>query len=300
MKKIILNNIFLIVIITGPLLCIISCEEVPPDINMSEGAVNETTYVETVIPTAQSKIVLLEDLSGVQCVNCPAGHEKGEEISNNNPNRVIITVLHSENSPFTTPHDSSKYDFRITAATTIETMVGSPPGYPAGYIDRTLFTGEPDRILNTSQWESFVTERLSETTPVNIVLDKVFDETTKKVKAIAELHYTTSVVDTHFLNVYLIENKIIDYQLTPTGGDYDYEHNHILRAVFTSATGDVISSTETGVCEVLDKGCVFIKTYEIDLPADANPDNCEIVGFVTIKSSGKLDVIHVAKVSVKD
>ena len=299
MRKIILNSIYWGLITTVFILGFNSCEEIPPDINMSEGAINETTYVETVIPSAQDKIVLLEDLSGVQCVNCPNGHEKGEEISLNNPNKVIIMVLHSNSSPFTTPHDTSKYDFRTTEATTIETMVGSPQGYPAGYVDRVLFSGETDRILSTTQWESFVTERLIETTPVNIVLDKSFDETTKKVKAIVELHYTASVTDTHFVSVVLIENKIIDYQLTPIGSDYNYEHNHVLRAMFTSATGDQISTTQTGVCETFDKGCVFIKTYEIDLPTDANADNCEIVGIVHLKSGTKLDVVHVAKISVK-
>ena len=55
------------------LLFLVSCEEEPPGINYTPTKVAfEETYIDASnVPTPQLREVLVEDISGVRCVNCP-------------------------------------------------------------------------------------------------------------------------------------------------------------------------------------------------------------------------------------
>ncbi|MBN4065821.1 Omp28-related outer membrane protein [Candidatus Amoebophilus asiaticus] len=276
-----------------------SCEEIAPDINFKEGALSETTFVDPVIPIPQSKMVLLEDLTGVRCVNCPKADTLSKDILNNNPGRVIVIQLHRDDDNFTYPYEiewgipnSETYDLRTKEAKTIETTTGVPAGKPAGYIDRVFFSGESNRWFFTNKWESYVSDRLNETTPVNINIETEWDAPNRIVKAIIQVHYTNEITNSHSLSISIIEDSVFTAQLTPVGLDSNYMHNHVLRSMITATTGDLLAFEQGSKYE---QGRKYIKIYSDTLASHWNVDNCEIIAFIHKNSSDTLDVVHAAK-----
>ena len=59
-----------------------ACEEIPPYIDYSVPVVpkKDTTYIASVIPAAQHKAVIIEDITGVRCNNCPSAAQKAMDI----------------------------------------------------------------------------------------------------------------------------------------------------------------------------------------------------------------------------
>ena len=74
------------------------------------------------------------------------------------------------------------------------------------------------------------------------------------------------------LSICIVENKIKDAQLTLTGVDTDYIHNHVLRTFVSSIQGDVLKPIV-----VNDKKTY---TYTTAYPATWNPDQLAIVAFI--------------------
>src|SRR4051794_39448582 len=77
-----------------------SCQEEGPAINLkgNENAVADTTYIESTVPAAEAKNVMLEEFTGVRCPNCPAGHITIDQIKTANPGRVVSISYHPMNS----------------------------------------------------------------------------------------------------------------------------------------------------------------------------------------------------------
>jgi len=307
-----LSYILFISIIIVPA-CFFSCEEVPPTIDFGKGAVSETTFVETTIPAAQQKAVLIEDLTGVKCINCPKADTLSEELMTAKSGRLIVMGIHSEDDiQFCVPYESdTTFDLRSREAADIESFIGGAKngGKPSGPVDRYFFSGEATdtRALFTNKWESKVDERLNESTPVNIIIDPEWDASSLKLQAKIELHYTSSVTDTHYLSISLVENDVVAAQKTPDSGtfppdgiDYNYIHDHVLRKMFTNSRGTLIQTTELGTCDNLDAGCVFVQTFEMTLKPHWKIDNCEVVAFVHYNSGSKLDIVHIVKAEAKD
>ena len=77
-------------------LMMLSCEEEGPAVILDEAeTLSDTTYVTSTIPIAQDKVVLIEELTGVRCPNCPDGHQEVETILANNPGRVLAVAVHT-------------------------------------------------------------------------------------------------------------------------------------------------------------------------------------------------------------
>src|SRR6478735_751917 len=71
------------------LLCVIACKEEPPYINYEPEYITfETTYVDVNVPVPQPREVLIEDISGVKCVNCPDAAEVVRDLKEQYPGRV--------------------------------------------------------------------------------------------------------------------------------------------------------------------------------------------------------------------
>lgn len=257
-----------------------SCEEIPPAINM-------TSEVDTSNNTA-SKVVLIEEFTGVRCVNCPQGHVKAKEILELHPGSVVVISIHS--GFYAEPYTNSKYDFRTSEGSSIETMVGSPIGYPAAMIDRKLFTGETDEILLKDKWSAYVDQQLLLTTPLKIEMTGTWTGSNRNLSVTADLTYNAEATENHYLSVSLTEDSIVDPQNNVTGVDSFYVHNHVLRDMFTPYNGEQVTGTKIA-------GFVFTKTYNLTLSDTIKENNCHIIGFVHYLGDSS-NVIHAAEIKV--
>ncbi len=265
-----------------------SCEEIGPNIDLGgpgrDASLADTTYVAATVEAPQTKNVLLEDFTGVRCKNCPLGAAQATSLLALYPERLIVIAQHSQflNQPY-----AGEPDLRIDESQDIETMLAPVLGKPSGAIDRRIFPGE-SVILQASvnKWANLTTQALSETTPVNIQIDKDWNSTTRNLTVTVTVHYTGTETGENRLSVFLLEDNIVAAQLQPDDEiDSNYVQRHVLRQMFTRFNGELLVGNKT-------PGTVFVKGFIIEgVDAAYNADELEIVATVS-RSAGSFQVLQ--------
>lgn len=271
-----------------------SCEEVGPHINFEPEVVDttlfDTTFVAATVPPQEPKRVLIEDFTGVRCVNCPAAQEEAAAIKAAKPERVVVVSLHAENN-FTAPYEKSAFDFRSRKAESIINMLGIYDGLPIGAVDRLLFSGEDHILISKNKWAAYVAQQMQETTPVNLSVETEYDAAARELLMRVEAVYTDSASAEHYLSVQVLESDIVDWQLTPDGWQEDYIHNHTLRDMLTPYNGTLLDAT-------LEPGRTFIKEFKLQVPEEYNDQALEVVAIIH-ERGGNPDVVQVTETEVE-
>jgi hypothetical protein len=277
---------------------IISCKEDPPAIDFipRSNILGDTTYMETAVVTPQEHNVLIEDMTGVKCANCVAGHELAKSSKDANPGRIVVMALHSyTNTQFTDPFDSARYDLRDSDANYIETQLLDNPGsLPAGGIDRKKFSSGL-RWADDTKWSGMITTELGLSSPVNIEITNSYNASTREVTAVVKMTCTSNISDTLYLNVGLTESNIITKQLKPGGSIPNYQHNFVLRTMVKPWTGYMLNSGTVASGPVtLTQNRVIVKVFKFKVNPLWDENNCTVVGIVH-KNGTLKDVVQVAE-----
>jgi hypothetical protein len=269
-----------------------SCEEVPPYIDFGTTVkTKDTTYITSNIPAAQHKAVLIEDITGVQCNNCPKAATKAKEImTQKTEDSVVLIGVYTTHLPnFTTPYSgfpdlTSMYSFQIVDA------LGAPTGLPSGYVDRAIISPQTVRFNAYTTWGNLANTRLKLKTKVNIEIEKTL--TANLVTAKLKLTYTENESSTHKYSLFLTEDNVQSKQAMPDGAKPkdDYIHNHVLRYAFGISTGNPLK-------ESLVAGRVFEKELSYEIPSNIVPNNCDLVCVVTDAITN--EVVNVRQISLK-
>lgn len=219
--------------------------------------------------TPQNKNAILEELTGVNCVNCPDGHKRANQIAAANPNRVVLVNIHA--GGFAAP-SAGQPNLRTTDGNALDGFF-NPTGYPAGTVQRTPHSSDNSRLATgRGNWSGQVNATLSQASPVNIALNATIDATTRVVTVNVEMFYTTpqAAGTNHYLNIGILQNN---YEGPQTGGatfypeavlpNGNYLHQHMFRGYINAGGtwGEQIDASQTGV---------ITKTATYTLPANIN------------------------------
>lgn len=264
-----------------------SCEEVPPYIDFSvPPEVVDTTYVDPTVPTPQHKVVLIEDITGVRCVNCPqAADEIKAIIAEKSEDSVISMALYiNQLKTLTSPYPgypvlNSEY------ATEMIDFLGLGTGLPTGYVDRKIYTPLTERFVQYKSWRNYVNLQLRGTTPVNIDIEKTLDG--NKLTVDLKLVYTSTVSGEHKVALYLLEDGIMSKQYGGKPTEETYIHNHVLRYNFGASLGTKLEAALT-------PGRTFEKKLKYEIPAEYKQDKLHVVCVVT--DAVTHEVINVRKI----
>lgn len=221
-------------------LSFISCEEEPPSgLKFKERPLLDTTYL-SAAPTAQTKQVLLIDVTGVRCNNCPRAAEKAHAIEAANPNKVQILAIYPNYGSLSKPWD--KNDTLVTKdADDLVGTVGTVTNLPLGIIDNVPYNGK--YLIDENSWSIVVDQQKVKTTPINLELKAKWlpdeDKGRIEIKAIAN----TAIPSTTKLNwvIAILEDDMVGWQSLPSGVDEAYTFKHVLRKLVTSAYGDPLT-----------------------------------------------------------
>jgi hypothetical protein len=291
----------------GLLLFAASCKEhvIPIDTNIVTEW--DTTYVETP-GTPENRRLLIEELSGVTCVNCPQGTEVLEQLSTQYPGQLSIITIHTGN--FTDPIEGkSTQNFQTDDGIKLRNQVWYGQGSkPTAIFDRLfLGSGENKYFLDGySGWANAIVQDKAAhpTTPLNLTVTSEYDDINSLYRIKVLVKYTSAVNAKHSLNIFLSESKIIDCQeFSPTNYDMNYEFNHVFRKAITNAATGKIVAASLGT-DMKEAGRVY--EYHTVLKIDPNdakqkfwvPANMTVVAFVTDQSSTDKHVIHVKDVKL--
>lgn len=255
-----------------------SCKEVGPDIDLGNNNITDTTLIDTTyvlssLPAAQQKVVLIEDFTGVRCINCPDAHEQAAAIESANANKVVAISLHSN---FLGVPYINQPELRIPEAQQLEELLGPAPAKPVGAIDRTLFSGETSLLLFLQQWAGRTNEQLNQNVPVNIELKNTIEttDTGNNILVQATLTYLQNVAEENRITIVIAEKNVVAAQLTTAGVDSNYLHKNVARAFLTRYNGNVLNYNK-------EAGRVVVKEFRLpNIPASWKLNDLIVIAFV--------------------
>lgn len=267
---------YLLSLFYASLLCV-GCRETPPSVDFAAPIIplKDSTFIAVTAMQPQHKAILIEDITGVRCNNCPAAAKLANDIvSSKTKDSVIVMALHPLGvmPNFTNPWPNVPQLSSDLSKQLVESL-SIPTGLPSGYIDRKIFPGKQYRTISHTEWLNYVNERLKLTTPVNINLSRQL--VNRKVTVEIQLAYNTlsSSGKQHKLAIYLTESGIVSTQQNLANIENNYVHNHALRYSFASPLGIVLNESTV-------PGRTYVKQYAYEIPSDYNISNCHIVCLV--------------------
>lgn len=239
-------------------------------------------------PPVSDRVVLFEELTGVDCPNCPAGSAKFQELLDLFGDNMVGYGIHGLNQ--TTPIQGSQYDFRNQDNIDLENSFDFL-GKPSAVINRKRFDDQNFWGITTIDlWQSYVESIFDEPTKMNVFLNTSYDSDSRLLEINVTGTALEDLADDVRLTVTLSESHIIDAQSNQGTAILDYEHNHVLREIITSVTGDVIGTNMT-------KNENFNKTFSFTLPTDQGLwiyENMEVIAFTTQITEGTEEVLQAA------
>jgi hypothetical protein len=293
-------------IYTAALMAIVaaSCKEQP--IIIAKGTAQDSTYLSTTIQPKQTKHILVDELSGVKCVNCPAGAEKLEELNAQHKGILNIVTIHTGflTSPIA---GKSIQDFTTVDGSQIRLLVlGEEGSKPTAAFDRQKIGNDGNTYLVNvyTNWSNAVQQAIdaAPTTPLNIKIKSGYNTEKNQYDIEVTVDYTEAVTAQQALSIYLTESKIIDVQeYAPGNYDMNFEFNHVFRKSITPPSGIVFLSDKE--VKEAGRGYIYRTSFKID-PTDAKekfwkPENMKVVAFVSAASNNDKHVYHVQEVDLK-
>ncbi len=295
MKYLFLISIVLSIAMTS---CIKEPCEVPPEINFQNITEVDTTYV-SAAPDPQLKHVLIEESTGVQCVNCPKATQILHDMDAQYNNRIDLISIHYGGGVLNEPHDDTEPDLRPEASvgSSYISLLGGLVGQPAAAIDRLLDPSSGYIMNGRSIWSSQVADQMAKSTPVNISLESKIDEGNNALVIDFKLHYNKdmSADEPHFYSIVLLENDIEGTQDSSGVKIKNYKFKDVFRTFIGSGTGTQIdASREAG--RVIEKK-LYISLDE--LHPSWNTANLAMVLFVHKNTANNKEVLHSSEVHVE-
>lgn len=237
-------------------------------------------------------VVLIEELTGASCPNCPKGTAAVKAILDKFPGKVAAIGIHGKFlcEPV---KNRSKYDFRNEKAKNLEEWFLPWLGKPAAAFNRIdqNSTDEKYAIFATGLWQSQVEAELQKEHVMNILMDVKYDETNH----VANIDFTAiplkDLPGEYNYSIFLTESQIIDAQTNGSVIIDDFEHNHVLRDMATNFQGDFLGNN-------LVKNNIIKKSIPYPFPKESidlwNPDNMEVVIAIHPNSTTPSRVIQCA------
>lgn len=253
-----LKNIFLGVATATMAMAAASCS------NIDEG--DRLIYVK---PAEVGRAVLIEDLTGQRCINCPTGTDIITGIIKTyGENNVIAVGIHC--GPLGFAGNSKRVGLKTDTGDEYYThwANGTNLGQPSAIFNRKKGKGPIDNLNN---WAAEVGLIISEKANLSVNIANAYDAKTRKLTTKVGAFGVNGTVSGK-LQVWIVEDGIKAMQLMPDGSaNQEYIHNHVFRAAVNGTWGEDITVKE---------GETTSNDYSYVLPETWNADNISVVAFV--------------------
>lgn len=192
--------------------------------------------------------VILEEFTGINCINCPRAHEEAAAIKKQYPEDFFIINHHT--GYFATPSEDWQPDFVTKYGASLDARSGLT-GYPAGTVNRHRFSDflmNEDKLSSTAQyrfmWGETTEIVLGENSFVNMGVEANWDYLTNEITVHVEAYFTSdSPLPENLINVALLQDSTFAYQI---GRGDEYIHNNRLVDFISPYDGALIDNTTKG------------------------------------------------------
>lgn len=242
---------------------------------------------------SKGRSVLIEDFSGVGCINCPVAAKQISEAAKPHGDKVVIVALHGSNTAIgTRPKEDPKGLYSSDAATYLDRLQAGG-SLPIATFNRRALTSNGGKTFTpmATQWaaEMQAVRELPQLYRINLKVSESDRKVTTHCDATAlELSDELAAsLQTHelYIQLWLIEDEIIAPQHLRKGLDKEYQHNHIFRQALNGIDG---------VPYELGKSYDHTVAIERDV---VQPEHCSVVAILYDHKTS--EVYEVAKAPLK-
>ena len=236
------------------------------------------------VETAKGRSVLIEDFSGVGCVNCPVAARRISEAAAAHKDKVVIVALHGNNSAIgTQPKEDPMGLYHADAATYLDRLQAGG-SLPIATFNRRALTSNGGKTFTpmTTKWaaEMLAVRELPQLYQIHLRVSES-DRTVKthcEVTALDLPADLAATLQTHelYIQLWLIEDQIIAPQHLRKGMNKEYKHDHIFRQALNGLDG---------VPYQLGKGYDHTGSIERDI---VQPEHCSVVAILYDHKTGEV------------
>ncbi|NQV02129.1 MAG: Omp28-related outer membrane protein [Bacteroidia bacterium] len=259
---------------------VVSCDKVE-----APYAVEKEITVDT-----NKRKVLLEDYTGMKCVNCPAATRSAEALVQLYKGQVILMTIHA--GYFSEPDASGHYttDYRVAEGVAWFndfTLISNP----MGMVNRTPYNGK--QAIGAGSWAEVVSDVVQENEVATIHIETEYTPSNRHhINTTIETKFTALLEGAYSLTVCLLEDSIVGWQknndtlVGPVPDIENYVFNDMLRAVLNGTYGELLTAT-------VDTTQVYSKEYLYTLDDSWVPEHLSLVVFVSNNETD--EIIQVEK-----
>ena len=181
-----------------------------------------------IIEIKSERCVLLEDYTGVGCVNCPAAAEKVKDMQELYGDHLVVVEMHAQGPSVTRPLVASDPDLRTEEAATYLSYY-QIQGLPSGLVNR------QGGVKIDDTWSGSVKELLDDTVSdyVNLAASAKLSGSSMEVDINGDFKKDYPENGAIGIIAMVVENNIVTEQLGNGTHYKEYVHNHVLRTVIS-------------------------------------------------------------------
>lgn len=232
----------------------------------------EDRFIEMPQVEAQ-RVVLLEEFTGQNCVNCPEAHELIAALEQAYPANVVAVSIHG--GPMAIDEKEQDYGLKNEDSQAIYDMY-SVFSIPCGVVDRI------GGVQNRDKWETAIRGELARASYVDIDAKATLSADKSNIEI------SVSILPHHDyeaqLHAWVVESDIVARQLNGDKVERKYVHNNVLRKTVTGLDGRNVSLKNAEANEVALSQAVLEKW---------NPENLSVVVFLSNSQDGVLQAFKV-------
>ena len=265
------------------------CNKAEEEEDEESGGSNPLEF--SVSHSATTKTVLIEELTGNKCVNCPDGHKKANEVKAALGDKCCLINYHIKSSSFADNYATTEGN---TFNTNFNVDNDGYYGIPAAMINRTRFDNSVRELtVNRSNYMTYANQIAAQNACANVAARAVIERGSRKLTVRVKAYYTANGEGSaNLLNVALIQNNIMGSQSGMSSNpaqveNGQYRHMEMFRAFLTGQWGESISPVTQG--SEIDKTYTYTIPETYTDPFTTNTSACvlddlQVVVFITESS----------------
>lgn len=257
--------------------------------SMLFSACSEKTLV---IPelSAGKKRILIEEITGVNCPNCPDGARELSALQDQfGKENMIIVGIHAGGN-LSSPITGSKFDFQLQEGYDMTNYIGTLFGLPSASINRIEDPADQTPFL-IGGWAAQITNELEKDYGLDIFIKNTYNAETRSLDIKVNLAPEKPINEEVRLTVVITQDSIFDAQYDGTKLIPQYMHRHVLRDVVSKTDGDIIT-------DALPANALVQKQYTVKLSAAWEPKHCSVVAYLQRGSASTKEIMQVSEAHV--
>ncbi|MBU6341288.1 MAG: Omp28-related outer membrane protein [Bacteroidetes bacterium] len=233
------------------------------------------------------KRVLVEEITGANCSNCPSGAQELAALqSQYGKDNLLIVSIHAGGT-LSHPITGSKYDFQTNDGYDMTNYIGTLFGIPAASINRVEDPVDETPFL-IGGWAANIANEFKKDYGLGVFVANTYNAETRNLDISVNIAPENAIGGENRLTVVITQDSIVDAQYDGVKIIPNYVHRHVFRDAVTKPDGEIIQEP------LLANGLVQ-KKYSVKLPAEWEAKHCAVVAFVHRNQNNNKEILQAAE-----